>query len=54
MNESIFEQIQECAEYLRLELTSQEIAALSLNQGIGEQGIQAISDVLNYLRDKKK
>ena len=54
MNDSVFEQIQEAAEYLRLELSAQEMAAFSMDQGVGEEGIQAVATVLQHLRDKKR
>lgn len=54
MSDSVFEQIQEAAEYLRLELSAQEMAAISMNQELGEDGIQAVAAVLQHLRDKKK
>ena len=54
MNDSVFEQIQEAAEYLRLELSAREMAAISMNQEFGEDGIQAVAAVLQHLRDKKK
>ena len=39
MSDSIFDQIQTAAEYLRLELTSQEMANLSVEQELGEKDI---------------
>ena len=54
MSDSVFEQIQEAAEYLRLELSAQEMAAFSMDQRFGEEGIQAVATVLRHLRDKKK
>ncbi len=54
MNDSVYEQIQEAAEYLKLELSAQEMAELSIEQGLGENGIQAVSKVLQYLQGKKK
>ncbi len=54
MSDSIFDQIQTAAEYLRLELTSQEMANLSVEQELGEKDIQAVATVLAYLHKKKK
>ena len=36
MNDSLFEQIQSCAKYLNLDLNTQEIAQLSVEQGMDE------------------
>ncbi len=54
MNDSIFNQIQDDAEYLRLELTSQEMADLSLKLKLGEESLQAVAGVLDYLKGKKR
>lgn len=54
MNESVYEKIQEAAEFLRLELTAQEMASLSMEQEFGDCGIQAVEKVLQYLQGKKK
>jgi len=54
MSESIFDQIQAAAEYLRLELTSQEMANLSVTQDLGEKDLQSVATVFAYLRNKKK
>ena len=54
MSDSVYEQIQNAAEYLRLDLTAQEVATLSVGQNIGEEGLQAIATVLGHLQDKKK
>jgi len=54
MNDTIYEQIQEAAKYLGLEFSIQEIAALSLQQGMDEGKLQAIASTFSYLRDKKK
>ena len=54
MSDSIFDQIQAAAEYLRLELTSQEMANLSVTQGLGEKDLQSVATVFAYLRNKKK
>ena len=54
MNDSVYEQIQEAADYLHLELTTQEVAQISIDLGLGEEGIQAVSDVFRYLQERKK
>lgn len=54
MSESVYDQIQESAEFLRLELTAQEMATLSVNQNLGEDGLRAVAAVLSHLQDKKE
>lgn len=54
MSESFYDQIQESAEFLRLELTAQEMATLSINQNLSEDGLSAVAAVLSHLRDKKR
>ena len=54
MNESIYEQVQEAAEFLHLDMSSQEFAKLSTDNNLGEDNIQAVATVLEYLRTKKK
>ena len=54
MNDSIYEQIQEAADYLRLELTAQEMATIALEQELSEEGIRAVAAVLEHLKDKKR
>lgn len=54
MIDSVFDQIQTAAEYLRLELTSQEMATLSLKQELGDRDIQSVATVFEYLQNKKK
>ncbi|MBO7403288.1 MAG: ATP-binding protein [Lachnospiraceae bacterium] len=54
MNDSVFTEIQEAAEYLRLELTAEEMASFSMTQELGETGINAVASFLAHLRDKKK
>lgn len=53
MNESVYEKIHECAQYLGLDITAREMAALSMEQEFDESGIHAISCVLDHLREKK-
>ena len=54
MNDSVFEQIQRVADYLRLELTAQEMASFSMTHGLSEDGIQAVAVVLEHLKNKKE
>lgn len=54
MNDSVFDQIQKAAEFLRLELTAQEMAAISVEKNLREDGIQAVAALLGYLQDKKR
>ncbi len=53
MSDSVYIQIQESAEFLRLDLTAQEMATLSVNQNLGEDGLRAVAAVLCHLQDKK-
>ena len=53
MSDSVYIQIQESAEFLRLDLTAQELATLSVNQNLGEDGLRAVAAVLCHLQDKK-
>lgn len=53
MNESLFEQIQTDAKYLKLDLPSQEIAQLAVDKGMSQESIQSVADMLRYLKDKK-
>lgn len=54
MNDSLFEQIQFCAKYLNLDLHTQEMARLSVEQGMDDAQIQAVFSVFSYLQEKKK
>lgn len=54
MNESIYGQIQDAARYLGLELSSQEIATISMEQEMDEGKLQAVESIFSYLKDKKK
>lgn len=54
MNDSVFDQIQKAAEFLRLELTAKEMAAISVEKGLREDGIQAVAALLGHLQDKKR
>lgn len=54
MNESLFEQIHASAKYLELDINAQEIAQLSVSQGLSNEQIQAILSVFSYLKEKKQ
>lgn len=54
MNESLYEQIQSCAKYLNLDLNTQEIAQLSVEQRMDDVQVQAVFSVFAYLQEKKK
>ena len=43
MNDSIYEQIQEAADYLRLELTAQEMATIAVEKELSEEGIRTFA-----------
>lgn len=49
MNESLFEQTQDAAKYLNLDLNIQEMAQLAVNRGYSEENIQAVAEMLMYL-----
>ena len=54
MNESIFEQIHTEADYLKLELSCQEMANLSIEKSMNEDSLKAVADVFDYLQKKKQ
>jgi len=54
MNETVLEQIQAAAEYLKLELSAQEMATLAIEKELAPESVLAVSDVLGYLRYKKQ
>lgn len=53
MERSVFETINECAECLRMDLDSQEIADLALKHEMGNLELTAVAKIFEYLRDKK-
>ena len=53
MNDSLFEQIQASAKFLKLDLTAQEIAQISIDHKFNDDQVAALSAVLSYLEDKK-
>jgi len=53
MNESLFEQIQISAKYLNLDFCAREMAQWSHDKELGDGQLQAIADVLSFIKDKK-
>jgi hypothetical protein len=49
MNESAFEQIQACAEYLGIDVYTQEIALFAENNQFAEADLLAIQKTFEYL-----
>ena len=54
MNDSLFNEIQDSAKYLNLDLNSQELAQFAMEHDLDEKQLQALSSVLSYLQEKKK
>lgn len=54
MSDSFFEQIQNAAKYLGLDLNAQEMARLAVDCGFSGENIQAVAEILTYLQQKKK
>ena len=54
MDESVFEQISDCADYLKLSFSSQEMACLADDRSFSEESLSAIAEVFEHLRDRKK
>ena len=50
MNETSFEQIQASAEYLDLDLSTQEMAQLALTAGFSDEQIVAVETTFSYLQ----
>jgi len=53
MDTSIFEEIEKTAEYLKLNISSQEIANVMVNNKYTESDVSAVSGFLKYLKDKR-
>lgn len=53
MNDTVFDRIQQAAGFLRLELSSQEMAAFALQTEMSEEKLHAVETVFQYLSDKK-
>lgn len=54
MNNSFFEQIQNSAEYLALDLNAQEMAQFAVEHEFSEENIRIAAEMLEYLQQKKK
>lgn len=54
MDDSLFAQIFEATDYLKLDIDLQEIATVALDNKLSEEGIKAISVFVDYLKEKKK
>ena len=54
MNNSLFEQIQDAAEYLNLDLNAQEMAQLAVGHEYSEENIRIVAEMFTYLQQKKK
>lgn len=54
MNNSLFEEIQTAAEYLNLDLNSQEMAQYAVDHEFSEKNIRIVADMFAYLQQKKK
>lgn len=53
MNDSVYEQIEQSCRTLRLDLSSLELATLAEEHDFSEEQLQAVSQVLEHLRQKK-
>lgn len=53
MNEPIFDQIQESAKYLGIDLYTQELAAYAVDSGMSPESIEDLRNVFEYLQQKK-
>lgn len=53
MDNSMFDAIQSAAKYLNLDIDSQEVAQLALDNNMTEEAVQALVKVFSYLKDKK-
>ncbi len=54
MNESVFERIQSCADYLGIDVYTQELALFMEDHNYSEENLSAIQDVFEYLKDRKQ
>lgn len=54
MNKSFFEQIQDAADYLNLDLNAQEMAQLAVDHEYSEENIRIVAEMFTYLQQKKK
>lgn len=54
MNESYFEQIGDAAEYLKLELNAQDVAALAMNEHWTEEHLKNVADIFACMKERKE
>ena len=54
MNDSLFNEIQDSAKYLNLDLNSQEMAQFAMEHDLGEKQLQALTSVLIFRRKRKR
>ena len=53
MSETIFNQIEQCAQTLNVELNAQEMAHYASSVGLLDSDLSAILDLFCYLKEKK-
>ena len=51
MDVNIYSEIQSITSYLKLSITSQEVAQFCSDESLNDEQIQAIADFLNYMKD---
>ncbi len=54
MNESLYQQIQDDAKYLGIDLPAQEMAQFAVESNLSEDNIETVSEVFGYLKEKKR
>lgn len=54
MSDSIYEQIGRDAFYLKLDLSAEHIAKLSMNESWSDEHLQAVADIFTYMREQKE
>lgn len=54
MSDSIYEQIGRDAFYLKLDLSAEHIAKLSMNESWSDEYLQAVADIFTYMREQKE
>lgn len=54
MSDSIYEQIGRDAFYLKLDLSAEHIAKLSMNESWSDEHLQAVADIFTYMRGKRQ
>ena len=53
MNDSFFDRIQACAEYLKIEQYTDDIAAFAMDQSFSEDALAAALSLFEHIRDRK-